>query len=47
MTLILNNDEIQQALSVHDCLEAMEEAYREQAVSQAVNRPTSHSYLPH
>lgn len=47
MTLILNNDEIQQSLSVKDCLEVMEETYRELATSQAVNRPTSHSYLPH
>ncbi len=47
MTLILNNDEIQQALNVKDCLDVMEESYRELATSQAVNRPTSHSYLPH
>ena len=47
MTLILNNDDIQQALGVKDCLEVMEETYRELAVSRAVNRPTSHSYLPH
>jgi ornithine cyclodeaminase/alanine dehydrogenase-like protein (mu-crystallin family) len=47
MTLILNNDEIQHALSVKDCLEVLEETYRELAISQAVNRPTSHSYLPH
>ena len=47
MTLILNNEEIQQILNPEDCLQAMEEAYRELAVSQAVNRPTSHSYLPH
>jgi alanine dehydrogenase len=47
MTLILNNEEIQQALNVQGCLQAMEEAYREQASSQAVNRPTSHSYLAH
>lgn len=47
MTLILNNEEIQQALSVKDCLDVMEEAYRELAMNQAVNRPTSHSYLPH
>ena len=25
----------------------MEESYREQAESRAVNRPTTHSYLPH
>ncbi len=47
MTLILNNEEIQQALHVQECLEVMEEAYREQAASRAVNRPTCHSYLPH
>jgi alanine dehydrogenase len=47
MTLILNNDEIQQALGVKECLDVMEETYRELANSQAVNRPTSHSYLPH
>jgi ornithine cyclodeaminase/alanine dehydrogenase-like protein (mu-crystallin family) len=47
MTLILNNDEIRQALNVNDCLEVMEESYRELASSQAVNRPTSHSYLSH
>jgi ornithine cyclodeaminase/alanine dehydrogenase-like protein (mu-crystallin family) len=47
MTLILNNDDVQQALRVKDCLAVMEESYREQAESRAVNRPTSHSYLPH
>jgi ornithine cyclodeaminase/alanine dehydrogenase-like protein (mu-crystallin family) len=47
MTLILNNDEIQRVLGAKDCLEVMEETYRELATSQAVNRPTSHSYLPH
>ena len=41
MTLILNNEEIQQALSVNDCLSVMEEAYRELADSQGVNRPTT------
>lgn len=47
MTLILNNDDVQRALRVKDCLSVMEESYREQAESRAVNRPTSHSYLPH
>jgi ornithine cyclodeaminase/alanine dehydrogenase-like protein (mu-crystallin family) len=47
MTLVLNNDEIQNALSVKECLDVMEETYRELAASHAVNRPTSHSYLPH
>jgi len=47
MTLILDNEEIRQALRVRDCLDVMEETYRELATSEAVNRPTSHSYLPH
>src|SRR5512134_167071 len=47
MTLILNNDDIQQALTVRECLDVMEESYRELAASRAVNRPTCHSYLPH
>jgi len=47
MTLILNNDHVQQALSVKECLAVMAESYLEQAHSRAVNRPTCHSYLPH
>jgi alanine dehydrogenase len=47
MTLILSNNDIQDTLSIHECLEVMEDSYREQANSRAVNRPTCHSYLPH
>jgi len=47
VTLILNNDDVQKALNVKLCLSVMEESYREQAESRAVNRPTCHSYLPH
>ncbi len=47
MTLILSNDDIQKALDVAKCLDVMEETYRELSASRAVNRPTSHSYLPH
>jgi ornithine cyclodeaminase/alanine dehydrogenase-like protein (mu-crystallin family) len=47
MTLILTNKEIQDALDLDECLEVMEDSYREQANSRAVNRPTCHSYLPH
>ena len=47
MTLILSNDDVEEALNVKDCLTVMEESYREQAASRAVNRPTCHSYLPH
>jgi len=47
MTLILNNQQVQQALNVNECLAVMEESYLEQAHSRAVNRPTSQTYLPH
>ncbi|HEY7318314.1 MAG TPA: ornithine cyclodeaminase family protein [Candidatus Binatia bacterium] len=47
MTLILSNDDIRNSLNVKECLDLMEEAYREQAAGRAVNRPTCHSYLPH
>jgi alanine dehydrogenase len=47
MTLILTNEDVQKALSINQCLDTMEESYREQAASRAVNRPTCHSYLPH
>jgi len=47
MTLILSNDDIQKSLDVKECLEVMEDSYREQATGRAVNRPTCHSYLPH
>ena len=47
MTLVLNNDDVKKALRLSECLEVMEEAYREQAASRAVNRPTCHTYLAH
>jgi len=47
MPLILNNDDVKKAFNVTECLEVMEDSYREQAHSRAVNRPTCHSYLPH
>ena len=47
MTLILSNDDIQKSLDPKECLNVMEESYREQAAGRAVNRPTCHSYLPH
>jgi len=47
MTLILSNDDIQKALNAKECLDVMEQTYRELAFSRAVNRPTCHTYLPH
>lgn len=47
MTLVLSNDDVEKALKVGECLDVMEESYREQAAGRAVNRPTSQTYLPH
>ncbi len=47
MTLVLGNDDVQKALTISECLNTMEESYREQAAGRAVNRPTCHSYLAH
>lgn len=47
MTLILDNDAIQEALDVNECLDVMEESYRGLAGGRAVNRPTCQTYLPH
>ena len=47
MTLFSVTTMFESALSVSECLDVMEESYREQAESRAVNRPTCHSYLPH
>jgi len=38
MTLILSNNDVATAFSVTRCLDVMEESYREQAESRAVNR---------
>jgi ornithine cyclodeaminase/alanine dehydrogenase-like protein (mu-crystallin family) len=50
MTLILSNDEVEQLLTMPDCIEALEEAYREMAEGRGITRtrsdciaPTSHS----
>jgi len=47
MTLMLNNEEIEQALNLKDCLSALERAYLELAAGRAVDRQTTHVYLPH
>lgn len=47
MPLILNNGDVEKALNVTECLEVMEDSYREQAHGRAVNRPTCQTYLPH
>ena len=43
---LITNEDVQKALSIKQCLNVMEESYREQA---AVGRSTAHlhPYLPH
>ena len=38
MTLIFTNDEIAAALSMGDCIDALEDAFREQAHGRAINQ---------
>jgi len=46
MTWILTNDDIAQVLNVDDCLEVLEETFKDYAQDFATNRPRSHSYAP-
>src|SRR5258706_3022547 len=46
VTWILTNDDVAKVLTVDDCLEVLEETFRDYAEDNAVNRPRSHSYAP-
>jgi alanine dehydrogenase len=46
MTLLLNNDEVEKALTPADTITATESVYRELAEGSAFNRPRSQVYLP-
>jgi alanine dehydrogenase len=46
MTWILNNDDIAQVLTMEDCLEVLEDTFRDYAEGKAVNRPRAHNYAP-
>lgn len=46
MTLVLNNDDVAQVLTIDDCLEVLEETFGDYAKGEAVNRPRAHSYAP-
>ena len=39
MTLVLSNDDVSRLLTIHDCIDALEEAYVELANGRAVSRP--------
>ncbi len=47
MTLILNNEDVEKAIDFGECLQAMDEVYRELPAGRAANRPTSHIYMDH
>jgi hypothetical protein len=46
MTLLLNNDEVERALTPEDAISATECIYRELAEGKAMNRPRSQVYMP-
>jgi len=46
MTLLLTNEEVEQALTPHDAIAATESIYRELAEGKALNRARSQVYLP-
>jgi ornithine cyclodeaminase/alanine dehydrogenase-like protein (mu-crystallin family) len=44
--LLLNNDEVEQALTPRDAISSTETIYRELAEGKAINRPRSQTYFP-
>jgi alanine dehydrogenase len=44
--LLINDQEVRQVLALHDCIEAMERAFAEEARRIAVNRPRSRYKVP-
>lgn len=46
MTLILNNDEVEKLLTMEDCLEVLEEAFKDLGRGVAVNQVRVHTYVP-
>ncbi|MFQ5682679.1 MAG: ornithine cyclodeaminase family protein [Candidatus Binatia bacterium] len=43
---VLNNSEIEQILTLEDCMEVLEVAYKEHAQGKAGNRPRNHTMFP-
>ena len=46
MTLLLDSRDIEHVLTMADAVSAMEEAFRDLAAGEGVNRPRSHTYVP-
>jgi ornithine cyclodeaminase/alanine dehydrogenase-like protein (mu-crystallin family) len=45
MTLILNNEEVEKVLTMDDCLEVLEDAFRDLGRDTAVNQIRVHTYV--
>lgn len=43
---VLSNADVEQVLTAPECLSALEQAYKEHALRQAVNRPRNHTFFP-
>lgn len=46
MVLLLNNEEVEKALKVEDCLRVLEQAYKDLSHAKAINRPRTHTFTP-
>lgn len=44
MTLLLESEDVRAVLRMRDCIDALEQAFRDYADGRAVNRPRSHTY---
>ena len=44
MTLILSNDEVEQLLSMRECIDALEDDYAELAEGRGISRLRTHSF---
>jgi ornithine cyclodeaminase/alanine dehydrogenase-like protein (mu-crystallin family) len=44
VTLLLDNDDVRQVLTMRACIDAIDAAFRDYARGRAVNRPRSHTY---
>ena len=44
MTLILSEDDVEEVLSMRDCVHVLEETFRDFGLGQAVSRPRTHTY---
>lgn len=43
---VLTNDDVESVLDMEDCIDALEQAYKEHARGTAANRPRTHTYFP-